>query len=167
MRRLALGSYFFGGKCAESNGPPFEDYDLKLWLARLVDTEGGGGAVAVPVEGGLVIAGDGSFGLVEEAGEDGLGEGDVVGSCCCQSGGGQIEGKGGHTGLATMLDQRVQRIGLREGDLVGVGEIEVIEADDFGREVAFGLEGCEERGDEGGFPDALDAVDTYEKGGGG
>lgn len=61
---------------------------MKLWLARLIDTEGGGGAVAVPVEGGLVVAGDGGFGLVEEAGEEGLGDGDVVGSWCCQYGGG-------------------------------------------------------------------------------
>lgn len=66
-----------------------------------------------------------------------------------------------------MLDQRVGGIGLREGDLVGVGEVEVIEADDLGREVAFVVEGGEEGRHEGGFADALDAVDAYEEWGGG
>lgn len=55
-----------------------------------------------------------------------------------------MRGSGGHTGLPAVLDQRIQGIGLRKGDLVGVGEVEVIEADDFSREVAFCLEGCEE-----------------------
>lgn len=56
----------------------------------------------------------------------------------------RLRGSGGHTGLPAVLDQRVQGIGLRKSDLVGVGEVEVIEADDFSREVAFCLEGCEE-----------------------
>lgn len=42
------------------------------------------------------------------------------------------------------MDQRVQGIGLRESDLVGVGEIEVIEADDLGGEVAVVVERGEE-----------------------
>lgn len=78
-----------------------------------------------------------------------------------------MRGTEGHTGLPTMLDQRVRGIGFRQSDLVGVGEVEVIEADYLSHKVAVVVEGGEEEGDEGGFPDALDAVDAYEEGGGG
>lgn len=71
--------------------------------------------------------------------------------------------EGWRTRLSTVLDQRVRGIGLRECDLVGMGEIEVIEADDLSHKVAFVAEGGEEEGDEGGFPDALDTIDANEE----
>lgn len=80
---------------------------------------------------------------------------------------GILRGREGHTGLPAVLDQRVRGIGFCEGNLIGVGEVEVIEADDLSHEIAVVVEGREEEGDEGGFPDALDAVDAYEEGGGG
>lgn len=43
-------------------------------------------------------------------------------------------------------------------------EVEVIEADNLSREVAFVAEGGEEEGDEGGFANALDAIDANEEG---
>lgn len=46
-----------------------------------------------------------------------------------------------------------------------MGEVEVIKADDLGREVAVVVERGEEEGDQGGLADALDAVDAYEEGG--
>jgi hypothetical protein len=78
---------------------------------------------------------------------------------------GRVRGREGHTRLSTVLDQRVGRIGFCQNNLIGVGEVEVIEADNLCYEVAVVVEGGEEEGDEGGFPDALDAVDAYEEGG--
>lgn len=78
-----------------------------------------------------------------------------------------MRGREGHTGLSAMLDQRVRGIGFCQGDLVGVGEVEVIEADNLSHKVAVVVESGEEEGNEGGFPDALDAVDAYEERGGG
>lgn len=53
---------------------------MSFALTRLVDEEGIRAAVALPVEGGFVVARDEGLGLVAEAGEDGAGERDVMGS---------------------------------------------------------------------------------------
>ena len=67
--------------------------------------------------------------LVAQRGEDGAAEGEVV---CAR--------------LAAVLDERVGGVGCGEGGLVGVGEVEVVDAEDGGGE---GVRRGAERGAEG------------------
>ena len=83
-----------------------------------------------------------------------------------------------------MLEQRVVGVGLGEGDLVGVGEVEVVEGEDDGGEVVgCGLEGRLDYGDldgnyedreqgclrrdkdyQNGLASSLDAIQAQEEG---
>ena len=64
-----------------------------------------------------------------------------------------------------MLEERVVWIRFRECLLVGVRQVEVVEAEDDSSEVVgCGLEGALEDGNEDGFAGALDAVEADEEG---
>lgn len=74
-------------------------------------------AVALPVEGGFVVRWDLGFLSGFEGGEEGVGEGNVVGAW-----------------FSSVLDERVGCVFLGEGGLVGVCEVEVVDAADEGWE---------------------------------
>ena len=99
------------GKGTESDGPAFEEDDFYGGAVGLVDDFPPGlwDAVALAGEGGFVVLWDGGRLVVGKGREDGEGEADVVGR-----------------GLAAVLEEGVVRVGLGEGDLVGVGEVEVV-----------------------------------------
>lgn len=76
-------------------------------------------------------------------------------------------GKGGgerRTGFAAVLDEGIVWVGGGQGELVGVGEVEVVDAHDEGREAFAVLEGLGEGADEGGLADALEAVEADDEG---
>lgn len=118
---------------AEADAPAFEDNDLDGRLSGSVDLlpRLGRRAVAGAREARLVV--DGNLGrlFVQERGEDGPAEVEVVGA-----------------GLTAVLDERVGRVGRGEGDLVVVGQVEVVDAEDGGGErVGRGTERAAEGGD--------------------
>ena len=119
----------------ESDGPTFEEDDFYGGPVGLVDDFPVGlwDAVALAREGGFVVLWDGGRLRFGEGREDGESEGDVVGR-----------------GLAAVLEESVVWMGLGEGGLVGVGEVEVVEGEDGGGEmVGWGLEGRLDEGDLG------------------
>lgn len=83
-------------------------------------------------------------------------------SCKCayeKEGGVSVE----HTWLPADLPQRIIRIVPRQLDLLLVREVKVVNAADE-RGDALAREGFGERGDEGGFSDALEAVEADDEG---
>jgi hypothetical protein len=75
-------------------------------------------AVALTGKGRIVILWYFSWLVLRQREEDGESEGDNVGR-----------------GLAAVLEERVVVVGLGEGDLIGVGEVEVVEGEEDGGEV--------------------------------
>lgn len=119
LRVLPLRNQFRVAQRAEPDAPPFEHDDLDGLLARLVDALPGffGGAVARARVLRLVVGRDCGGLLARERGEDGGAQSEVVGR-----------------GLPAVLDERVARVGLREGELGWVREVEVVDAEDGGGE---------------------------------
>lgn len=150
-RGLPLGLDLLLADAPEPDAPPLEEHDLHSGLAGLVDGEPRGRrlAVAPPVERGLVVLGDVRGPALEEGGEHVAHERDVVGAR-----------------LAPALHEGVVRVGGGEGQLVLVGEVEVVYADDEGLEELPLLERRGEGPDEGGLADALHAVQADYEGAG-
>lgn len=119
LRVLPLRNQFRVAQRAEPDAPPFEHDDLDGLLARLVDALPGffGGAVARARVLRFVVGWDRGGLLARERGEDGGAQSEVVGRW-----------------LPAVLDERVARVGLREGELGWVREVEVVDAEDGGGE---------------------------------
>lgn len=90
--RGVLCGHGVGRDGPEAGAPALEDDDLEMLagfgfaFGLVVDGDPGGGGqtVALAGEEGLVVLGEGGWGVVEERGEDGFQEGDVVGACDCE-----------------------------------------------------------------------------------
>lgn len=150
-RGLPLGLDLLLGDAPEPDAPALEQDDLHAGLAGLVDRDprGRGQAVAPAAKGRLVVLGDVRGPALAEGGEDVAHERDVVGAR-----------------LAPALHEGVVRVRGGQGQLVLVGEVEVIYADDEGLEELPLLEGRGEGPDQGGLADALHAVETDYEGAG-
>lgn len=68
-----------------------------------------------------------------------------------------------HTWLPTDLPQGIVRILMRQSKLLLVRQIEIVDAADEGRD-ALAVEGFGEGHDEGGFADALEAIEADDEG---
>jgi len=66
-----------------------------------------------------------------------------------------------------VLEEGVVWVALGEGCLVGVREVQVVEAQNQGVEAALGAQGGAEGGDQSTLAGALDAIDADEEGSGG